>query len=203
MGIITEIRAKNRTLFQIFLDDECISTIDGGTIESIGAKVGDCWEIDEWKEAVRAAQAQRCMDTAVAYLHARERSAKEIERKLAQKGYCSEAVDSVIEKLVDYKYIDDERYARRLAEQKLSGSKPLGKMAVAQKLKQRGIGDELAHTVLLETDEQTERENALIFAKKLWPKYPEKTRDKVAQRLAAKGFGYDTIRYVLRAMEQD
>ena len=57
-------------------------------------------------------------------------------------------------------------------------------------------------TVLLETDEQTERENALIYAKKLWPKYPDKTREKVAQRLAAKGFDYDTIRYVLRTMDK-
>jgi regulatory protein len=142
------------------------------------------------------------MDAAVKYLSARERSRKETEQKLAQAGYCREAVETVIEKLAEYGYLDDERYARRLVEQKQSGSKPYGKKAVVQKLKQRGIGGELAHLVLLETDESTERENALSYAKKLWPKYPDKTREKVSQRLATKGFDYDTIRYVLRVMDQ-
>lgn len=143
-------------------------------------------------------------DKALSYLERQDRSCAQMVRYLAKKGYEEEVIAAVIEQLKSWNYLDDRRYASAVVESALE-RKNLGRRAAAQKLYQRGIAKDVAEEALYEgADGDTERKNALYWAEKLWPriaaekdKEPRAQRDKLARRLAAKGFSYDTARWAI------
>ena len=147
---------------------------------------------------------ERAMDLALNYLSGRDRSELEMRRYLSRKGCGEEKIEEVIGRLRSYGYLNDEKYARMLVESG-AGSKALGRRAIAQKLYQRGIHRDTAQTALEAVGSETERENALLWARRLAPKLAEeeplKRRAKLSRRLQGKGFGMDAILYALRAVE--
>ena len=72
------------------------------------------------------------MNRAVKLLAAKPRSVRELRDRLLEKLWTNdEIVDAVLEKLKEYKYLDDEQYARDLAVSKLR-QKPQGKRRLQQ-----------------------------------------------------------------------
>ena len=145
------------------------------------------------------------LERALRYLERQDRSCAQMARYLTKKGYEEETVAAAIEQLEAWGYLNDRRYAGAVAVSGVSG-KNLGRRAVAQKLFVRGIDKTTAQEALDEAcSEETERENALFWAKKLWPSIAAQDaefrakREKLSRRLAAKGFSYDVIR---RAVER-
>ncbi len=152
-------------------------------------------------ELEREEEGRKAMNAALNYLTATDRTANQMERNLIKKGFSEEVVQSTLEKLKNYGYVDDKDYATRYVKQQVEGG-GLGKRNVASKLYRFGIDGETAQEALSEVDDGQERENALAWAKKLAGRLsepdPRKKRDKLTRRLIAKGFSYDTINSVLR-----
>ena len=91
-------------------------------------------KIDEADRAVKDTERSRArtMNRAVRLLAAKPRSVRELRERLLEKLWTNdEIVDAVIEKLREYKYLDDEQYARDLAIAKLR-QKPQGKRRLQQ-----------------------------------------------------------------------
>ena len=76
-----------------------------------------------------------------------DRSEKELYEKLLKKGYTPQESASAMAKLADYGYINDERFARHYAEQKIHS---YGKRKVEFDLLQKGISPETVNSVLEE-----------------------------------------------------
>src|SRR5476651_1111581 len=75
-------------------------------------------KIDETARVVKdpVRSRERTMNRAVKLLAAKPRSVRELRERLLEKLWTNEnIVDDVIEKLKEYKYLDDEQYARDLA----------------------------------------------------------------------------------------
>ena len=70
-----------------------------------------------------------------------------------------------------------------------------------------GIDRDTAGEYLAEVDDDTERENALYWARKFDRSVTEpderKKRDKLARRLINKGFSYESINYALGALDDE
>ena len=74
--------------------------------------------VDEEKRVVKDAERsrERTMNRAVKLLAAKPRSIGELRQRLLEKLWTNEEiVDAVIEKLKEYKYLDDEQFARDVA----------------------------------------------------------------------------------------
>src|SRR5438477_2832417 len=85
---------------------------------------------------------ERTMNRAVKLLAAKPRSVGELRERLLEKLWTDPAiVDAVIEKLKQYKYLDDEQYARDLAVSKLR-QKPQGKYRLKQSMSQKKLDKE-------------------------------------------------------------
>lgn len=80
---------------------------------------------------------ERTMNRAVKLLAAKPRSVSELRDRLLEKLWTdAEIVDSVIAKLAEYRYLDDEQYARDLALSKLR-QRPQGRRRLQHSLSQK------------------------------------------------------------------
>lgn len=139
------------------------------------------------------------MNRAVKLLAAKPRSIGELRERLLEKLWTDEAiVDAVIEKLKEYKYLDDEQFARDLAVSKLR-QKPQGKRRLQQSMSQKKIDKETVATAIAEAFEKMPEDELIdqAIAKRLRLKGNPETRDdtkKFYDHLLRQGFGYDLIR---------
>jgi regulatory protein len=97
----------------------------------------------------------------------RDHSRKEIQRKMAVKGYESSQVSAVIDDLAQQSWQDDTRYAESYA--RMRSHKGFGPVRIAYELKQQGIE---AHTV--DKVLQSTSDNWLNLMEQVYnKKYPE------------------------------
>lgn len=149
------------------------------------------------KDHVRARE--RTMNRAVKLLAAKPRSVLELRERLLEKLWTDEnIVDEVIEKLKEYKYLDDEQFARDFAMSKLR-QKPIGKRRLQQTLSHKKLDKETVEAAI-ENALETLPENELIglaIEKRLRLKGKPETREdmkKFYDHLLRQGFSYDLIR---------
>ena len=142
---------------------------------------------------------ERTMNRAVKLLAAKPRSVRELRERLLEKLWTNvEIVDAVIEKLKDYKYLDDEQYARDLAVSKLR-QKPQGKRRLQQTMSQKKLDKETVDTAIADAFEKLPEDDLIDLAigKRLRLKGKPETREdtkKFYDHLLRQGFGFDLIR---------
>ncbi len=89
------------------------------------------------------------LEAAAAFLAVRPRSIDETRRRLLRLGYPSGPVDVVIERLLEFGYLDDEAFARAWVESR-DRARPRGEMALRRELALKGIDRDLIANVLAE-----------------------------------------------------
>lgn len=159
-------------------------------------------ELNEQRErfiADAAKARERTMNRAVKLLAAKPRSVGELRTRLLEKLWTDEVtVDAVLEKLEEYGYLDDKKFAADVAISKLR-QKPQGKRRLKQALSNKNLS---AEDIAAGMDSAFEKlpESELIDAaieKRLRIKGPPKTRDEIKKfcdHLLRLGFGYGLIR---------
>lgn len=145
------------------------------------------------------------MNRAVKLLAAKPRSVRELRERLLEKSWTDETiVDGVLEKLKDYKYLDDEQFAHDLAVSQLR-QKPQGKRRLQQTMSRKKLDKEIVDTAISEAFEKLPEEDLIVLAieKRLRLKGIPQTRadtKKFYDHLLRQGFGYDLIREKMAAI---
>jgi regulatory protein len=149
------------------------------------------------KDAERSRE--RSMNRAVKLLAAKPRSVAELRERLLEKLWTNDAiVDGVIEKLKEYKYLDDEQFARDLAVSKLR-QKPQGKRRLQQAMSQKKLDREIVENAIRSAFEKHPEEELIDAAieKRIRLKGVPETREdekKFYDHLMRLGFGYGLIK---------
>jgi regulatory protein len=149
------------------------------------------------KDAARSRE--RTMNRAVKLLAAKPRSVLELRERLLEKAWTNEEiVEGVLEKLKEYKYLDDEQYARDLAVSKLR-QKPQGKRRLQQTLAQKKLEKEVVDQAIVSAFERLPEEELIEKAieKRLRLKGKPETREDIKKfydHLLRQGFPFDLIR---------
>ncbi|MGE3465429.1 MAG: regulatory protein RecX [Pyrinomonadaceae bacterium] len=145
------------------------------------------------------------MNRAIKLLAAKPRSVGELRERLLEKVWTDrEIVDAVIERLTEYKYLDDEQYARDLAVAKLR-QKPQGKRRLQQIMSQKKLDNETVEAAITAAFDKLPEDELIDLAieKRLRLKGRPETRDdlkKFYDHLLRQGFGYSLIREKLDLM---
>ena len=132
-------------------------------------------------------------------LAAKPRSVLELRERLLEKLWTNEEiVDAVLEKLKEYKYLDDQQYARDLAVSKLR-QKPQGKRRLKQSLSQKKLDKEIVDQAIVSAFEKLPEDELIDQAieKRLRLKGKPETREdlkKFYDHLLRQGFAFDLIR---------
>jgi regulatory protein len=199
MRIITKInrQVKNKNRVSIFVDDSYFASLDEKTFLNSGLKTGDTLDELVWDELFMQKENEAALNKAVAYISRLLRSEKQVRENLAKKGFETPAIDYAIDKMKEYKYIDDESFANMILSHQIN-VKNVGLMAVRQALYKNGISQELIDKMLLQYDIEKQYENAKIIVEKLKKRYrniedeKEKKR-KISQNMARRGYSWDQI----------
>ena len=142
---------------------------------------------------------ERTMNRAFRLLAAKPRSVAELRERLMEKNWTNlEIVNAVIEKLEDYKYLDDQQYAADLAVSKLR-QKPQGKRRLQQSLSQKKLAKETVEEAITTAFEKLPEHDLIdqTIVKRLRLKGKPETREDVKKfydHLLRQGFDYGLIR---------
>ena len=149
---------------------------------------------------------ERTMKRAVKLLAAKPRSVAELRERLLEKLWTNEQiVDGVIEKLKEYRYLDDEQFARDVAVSKLR-QKPQGKRRLQQAMSQKKLDREIVENAIRDAFEKHPEEELIDTAieKRVRLKgIPETHVDekKFYDHLMRLGFGYGLIKEKLNDLK--
>jgi regulatory protein len=113
--------------------------------------------------------ARRAIDAALNFLSYRQRTGREVRRKLAERGFSSELIEAALGRLAAVRLVDDEAFVSAYVRDRVA-HRPIGVRRMIQELYQKGISREVALPVIQEVlrEEETD-ERALaerVVAKK-------------------------------------
>jgi len=129
---------------------------------------------------------------------------KEMQGKLYDKHIQTNAVKRVMERLVELGYINDRSFAEDFVGYKMESY--LSKRAIINKLREKGVSDEIINECIEVYSDSDEVRFAEYFAVKIAEKYPsleyEKLKNKVFSRLSSKGFSTSAIYSAVEKMKE-
>lgn len=176
-------------------DDGCL-LIDSDYCVQKNLKCGQSFTEQEVDELSLESQKLRAKSKALWLLSRRDYSSGELQKKLKEK-FTGEASDHAVYRMVELGLVNDQAYAKRLAEM-LINVKGVAPRQAPYLMAQKGVELSLAKEVVSEReDDPRETIRRLIetkYARKL--KEPRGT-EKVFAALQRKGFGFADIRAVL------
>jgi regulatory protein len=208
MKVITAIAesARKDGRYVVEADGKPLATVSLDIIDQLRLTVGA--PLDAAGEAALegAAAALQTYDRALNMLAFQARSARDLRRRLVQKGEPAEYVDRAIERLTAYGFLDDAQFARQLARSKVA-SQGASKRRLQQEMFKRGVARELADEAIAEVyeDEQVD-EGTLVEAvarkkvRSLAKLDPEARRRRLYAFLARRGYEGEAIRRAMRAV---
>lgn len=201
MSSITKIvEAKNKKRASIYVDDCFVCYLDLFTIFKHKLKVGSELNSDTLQEIQLESEQGTAFDMAVKYISRAQKSKNEIKLYLQKKGFLPAVIENVIQKIEDYRYVNDEILAKNVVN--LQSSK-YGKQKLKILLKNRGISDGEIENALESVE--NEYENALLVAKK-YIKNKEITQEninKMGKFLLSRGFSWDDVSHVMYEIKRN
>ncbi len=203
---ITDLKeqVKDDTRVNVYINEKYVFSISKLDVAFYHLKVGE--EItdktyDEIFENVVLAKAKM---TAMSYLSYKDRSKKEVIRKLKEKGYTREVTKQTLKFLISYGYINDLEFSKKFVKQRVN-SKGYGKFKVVRELREKGIADEIIERVT-ENIGESEEEMALVLARKKAKNLDlseYKDKQKLFAYLQRRGYSFEIIKRVLEKLNKN
>ncbi len=191
-----KIQKNNKTRANLYLDDEFAFGVEMLTVMKLGLKIGSEISEERLKEAVFDSEKSVAFEKSMDYLARGMKTAKQMKDYLTKKGFSAEVTACVIEKLKDYKYVDDDTYAKLYVEQ---NSKTKGGRRLQQELLVKGISREKAEEFSCLDVETTKQSAETLAAKYMSNKSCElKNLQKLQRYLLGRGYDFDVVNAIVR-----
>jgi regulatory protein len=141
-----------------------------------------------------------CHERALGLLAVRPRARRELQGRLLAAGFERDEVDDVLQRLQGVGLIDDQAFARQVAEYQF-GSRRAGRRAVTSALLAKGVAPEIAAAVVAEADQDEDRraeELARARASRMASLEPAKAFSRLTSLLMRRGYSPDVARRAAR-----
>ncbi len=128
--------------------------------------------------------ARRAIDAALNFLSYRQRTGREVRRKLVERGFSPEVIEAALARLAAVRLVDDQAFVAAYVRDRIA-HRPMGVRRMIQELYQKGISREVALPVIEETlreEETDERTLAERVVAKKGRTLKPKTRDEAVLR---------------------
>ena len=207
MNMITQITEHPRKAgrYVIDVDGKQFAVVTADALAATKARIGVVVDDRLAAHLNEANELTAAYDRALNLLAFRARSARELQRRLVQKGVTAERADRVIAKLREAGLIDDADFARQLARSKMSVG--ASRRRVHQELFKRGVAREVADEAVeqvVEEDGLSDAESIERIARKKWRTLDgldePMRRRRLFAFLARRGFDSDEVSRVVRQL---
>jgi regulatory protein len=135
--------------------------------------------------------ADDALESALRALRHRDRTARELDQRLADRGFGVEERESALETLRRTGLLDDDRFARNRAE--TLASRGVGDELIRHDLEAAGVDAELADVALGAVEPELDRARRIVHARGPSPK--------TARYLRGRGYSYETVSAVVASAE--
>lgn len=190
---------KNKSRANVFLDGEFVCGLNNLTLVKNGLKPGTEITKEKLMKIYNESEIEGAYEKALSLLSRQKYTKKAITDKLKAKGYETEIIDVVVEKLKEYGYISDTAFATSFVNCNNSKSKRMLEVNLLQK----GISREIIKQVLdenitLESEREkcTEATNKYMKNKEM----NDSTIKKLKAHLLYKGFSFEDINYCIKSL---
>ena len=210
--LITKIELQRRhpERVNIYIDDEYALSVNIDVVTSFGLHTGDRIEQDMIETLKLREEFHLAKSCALRFLTRRVRSTQEIRMKLFEKEFDPAIIEDVVRHLHGSGLLNDRRFAQAFVHD-LQLRKPCGRRFLLRQLRMKGVPSSVIEETLSEalTTDQ-ERDAAFEAATALLQRFRTSRRNveaaaqqrRIAQYLARRGFGWDTIIPVIRKVFQ-
>lgn len=183
-----EVQKNDKNRVNLYLDDQFYSGIPVELIYLEHLKTGMELDEGELEKIVFENEKSKALSRVTQYIGSSLKTQKQIRDYLKKKEYTPKTISYVMQKLLEYDYIDDEKYAKAYI---LTYGKKYGKIKLKSQLKQKGVCDE----IIEETLDKNPIDSIDIVAKKylknkLWS--PE-VKQKLIRFLCSRGYEFEDI----------
>ncbi len=204
-SISAQVRDKNRV--NISVDGKYRFSLDAYQLLDLGIKIGKEYDEADLVALEQESKFGKLYGRALEYCLSRPHSAREVRDYLYRKtrptrdkkgelraGVSSEITSRVYERLVEKKYIDDNKFAHYWVENR-SLTKGVSRRRLSAELRAKGIASSIIENELSLTDRNDGIEIQKIISKKR-SHYPDD--NKLIAYLVRLGFSYDDIKNTLK-----
>ena len=187
---ITKIkRIASTSRYHVYTDEKYCGIFLDEILARYNLKTDVEYDEDNLKKIKAENDEKVSFDMAVGYIEKYRVSEKGIKDYLKKKGFEEKTIQETLKKLKDYNLINDEAFAR---EYFLTLSNSKGKIAIANKLREKGIKQEIINSLLENVDENEEIEKATTIAEKFVKNRENtpKNKQKCLAHLVYKGYDF-------------
>jgi regulatory protein len=202
MPVITDIKQQKRTetRYSIYLDDTygfSLSDLElSGSSLRVGQELSE-QEVQAWQEQSVEAKAYHL---ALGYVSYRPRSRREMSDYLRRKDYAPEAIERVIQRLEEYRFIDDVEFAAAWIRHRQS-LRPRSRRALETELLQKGVDRDVIRAALSKLGDEGQEQMLIDLVAKKRQQSRYQDPDKLMQYLVRQGFSYDQIKKALARLD--
>ena len=184
-------RKKDR--YNLYADGQYVASLGAEALVTHGIRAGAEISASVLREAVEKDNAAYAFDCAAATLAHGMRTRSELSRKLKDRGIDEAAVETALDKLESYGYVNDATYAAEYVRSAMEAGR-LGRMAVEYKLKEKGVPTAIVKEAMEAYDEEDEREIAQRqLARLVRDGDLKEQRRRITATLIRHGFAYGVI----------
>ncbi|MGG1551214.1 regulatory protein RecX [Paenibacillus ferrarius] len=195
-------RGKHR--YNIFLNEEYAFSVHEDILVKHRLNKGETLFQDQLQTIVQDEERNLGYVKALHMVGRRPHSLAELKRKLKEKGFESDIVAWVANKLVEQNYINDEEYAKMLTDHRVVSQKK-GRHLIRHELQQKGIHKDVVKDSIESINPEDEYAAAFKIAQTKWKQTSGKTVDrkrKTAAFLMRRGYAGALVQRVLKELSQ-
>ncbi len=189
-GTITRLapQKRNKERVNVYLDGEFAFGL--ALNAASGLRVGQTLSGREVEELQAVDTVEKAKASAYRFLSYRPRSTAEVRKRLQQKGYDENVIESVVGRLGELSLLDDAQFASYWVEQRET-FRPRSRRALRYELYQKGVRREIVEQALAELDETDSAKRAVERKLHQWNQLPrDDFFQKIHRFLQSRGFGY-------------
>lgn len=193
--VITDIRQaiKNENRVNVFINSKYSFSLDISQLVDFKIKKGQQITEEQLEEYKRASEFGKLYQRTLEWVLMRPRAEKEakdyLRKKTFEKKLDNNYIDTIIERLKNKNYLNDEVFAQYFIENRFV-KKGVSKKRLQMELMKKGVNKGIIERVLEESERNDEDEIRKIIAKKR-AKYDD---EKLTAYLCRQGFSYDLVR---------
>jgi regulatory protein len=193
-GLVTsvELQKRQKHRYNVFINEEFAFAVHEDVLMKYRLFKGQSIDAAMMEEVLLEEERQDAYVRAIRWLGSRQRTEKEVRTYLLRREYGDGVIDHCVNRLEAQGYVDDERFSRSLAEErvKLQGK---GKQWIRQELLHKGVDKVTVQEAVASIDGEDETQAAVKLAHKRWKSLAGQ-EDRVAAKrklygyLARRGF---------------
>lgn len=203
MSKITKIETgkRNKERVNVYIDDEYAFSINMELVYKFGLKVNEEVNKEKLIEISKSENLSKCKESALRTIERSYKTEKEIRDKLLSKEFDSETVDSTIDFLIEYGFIDDSKFVSMYIKDRI---RTQGRNKIRYSLISKGVNKLLIEEAFSTLDRDDEMERAIILCEKKYLNISKredddfKIKNKLTRYLLGRGYDYDIAKEVIK-----